>query len=110
VKLATPLTESKRRADRARRHDRPNTPSPTSAPRPRRRCRRCGGEVPNRDRTYCDNCLPHYQRERYDAFIAAGRAAYATKPTDGVDPSHGGSAARKRGATISRAKRELQEW
>jgi hypothetical protein len=71
---------------------------------------RCDGAVPNSDRTYCDDCLPHYQRERYDAFIAAGRAAYAKKRTDGVDPSHGGDAAKKRGATISRAKRELQGW
>jgi hypothetical protein len=109
LKLAPPLTESNRRADRARRHDRPNAPSPARAPRPQRRCRRRGGEVPNRDRTYCDDCLPHYQRQRHEAFIAAGRAAYVEKRTNGVDPSHGGDAAKRRGATISRGKRELQE-
>jgi hypothetical protein len=29
---------------------------------------------------------------------------------EGIDPSHGGEAAEKRGSTMSRRKRELQEW
>jgi hypothetical protein len=66
--------------------------------------------VPRRDRTYCDDCLPHYQRDRYDAFIAAGRETFARRRDAGVDPSHGGVAGERRGATMARRKREEREW
>jgi hypothetical protein len=79
-------------------------------PRPEPRCKRCGGRLPARDRTYCDDCLPHYQRDRYDAFIAAGRETFTRRRETGVDPSHGGVAAERRGATTARRKREEREW
>jgi hypothetical protein len=110
VKLATPLTEANRRADRARRHNHTNTPTQAKAPRPERRCKRCGGELPHRERVYCDDCLPHYQRDLYEAFAETSRAAVAQQRVNGIDPSHGGAAAKRRGATMSRRKRELQEW
>jgi hypothetical protein len=78
--------------------------------KPEPRCRRCGGELPNRDRTYCDDCLPHYQRERYDAFIEAGRANRERQQAAGVDPAHGGEASRRRGTTMARRQRERREW
>jgi hypothetical protein len=110
VKLATPLTEANRRADRARRDDRTNTPTQAKAPRPERRCKRCGGELPNRTRVYCDDCLPHHQRDMYDAFAATGRAGVARKRAEGIDPSHGGEAREKRGATMSRRRYEVRNW
>jgi hypothetical protein len=108
VKLPTPLTEANRRADRARCHNRTNTP--TQPKRPERRCKRCGGELPHRDRVYCDDCLPHYQRDLYQAFAETGRAAVTQKRTEASDPSHGGTAGENRGATMTRRKRELREW
>jgi CRISPR-associated endonuclease Cas1 len=110
-KLPTPLTQANRRADRARRHGHTaaSEQQPT-APRPEPRCKRCGGLLPARDRTYCDECLPHYQRDRYDAFIAAGRQSFDHRRKAGVDPSHGGVAAERRGATMARRKREQREW
>jgi hypothetical protein len=109
VKLATPLTEANRRADRARRRNQTNTPAQLKAPSPERRCKRCGGELLHWGRVYCNDCLPHYQRDLYQAFAETGRAAVAQRRAEGIDPSHGGVAAERRGATIARSKRELQE-
>jgi CRISPR-associated endonuclease Cas1 len=109
-KFPTPLSEANRRADRARRHDRAQPPVQTRAPRPERRCKRCGGELPHRDRVYCDECLPHYQRDRYDAFIAAGLSTRGRQRDKGLDPSHGGAAAARRGASRRRRIAEQAAW
>jgi CRISPR-associated endonuclease Cas1 len=114
-KMPTPLTESNRRADRARRHGRTASQeaAPAKLPRPERRCRRCGGELPRVGRgrrTYCDDCLPHYQRDRYEAFIAAGRSTVARQHEEGIDPSHGGEAGKRRGASVARRQHEVREW
>ena len=109
-RLPTPLTQANRRADRARRHGGGREPAAPRPLRPEPRCKRCGGELPHRDRIYCDDCLPRYQRDRYDAFVAAGRANRAELRAAEVDPSHGGEAAEKRAATMSRRKRELKKW
>jgi CRISPR-associated endonuclease Cas1 len=114
-RLPTPLTEANRRADRARRRGEMESAAPTrdTAPRAERRCKRCGGELPgaNRSRrTYCDTCLPHYQRDRYEAFVQAGRETFERQRERGIDPSHGGEAAARRGQTMARRRRELREW
>jgi hypothetical protein len=109
-RLPTLLTEANRRADRARRHRRPNARPIEPPAKAEPRCKRCGSELPNRGRTYCDECLPHYQRERYEAFIAAGRKTHEQQQASGVDPSHGGEAARRRGASRVRRQQEIREW
>jgi hypothetical protein len=114
-KLPTPLTESNRRADRARRHGHTATREalPAKLPRPERRCARCGGELPRVGRgrrAYCDGCLPYYQCDRYDAFIAAGRSTHGRQREKGIDPSHGGEAGKRRRASVARRKLEVREW
>jgi CRISPR-associated endonuclease Cas1 len=114
-RLPTPLTEANRRADRARRRGDQEAapPAPERALRPERRCKRCGGELPSSNRgrrTYCDACLPLYQRERYEAFVEAGRATSAARREAGVDPSHGGAAGERRGASRRRRVEEQRAW
>jgi CRISPR-associated endonuclease Cas1 len=106
----TPLTEANRKADRARRHQRAAAPVRTRMPKPERRCKRCGGPLPHRERVYCDDCLPHYQADRYQAFVAARQAKTRQLRNEGVDPSHGGDAATKRGATVRRHQHEVHRW
>jgi hypothetical protein len=110
AKVPTPLTEANRRADRARRHNHTNTPTRAKTPLPDRRCKRCGGEVPHLGRVYCDDCLPHYQRDLYQAFAQTGRVTVAQRRAQGIDPSHGGAAGEKRGSTMARRRREVQVW
>jgi CRISPR-associated protein Cas1 len=107
----TPLSQENRRADRDRRSGRPTHPPTAARPaRPERRCHRCGGPLPHRDRTYCDTCLPHYQHDRYQAFRAAGQAQKQAERAAGTDPSHGGDAAARRGATRRTRAAEQAAW
>jgi CRISPR-associated endonuclease Cas1 len=108
-RLPTPLTEANRRADRARRHGAGREAAPRLS-RSEPRCKRCGGQLPHRDRVYCDDCLPHYRREQYDAYAKAGVRGLAALRHAGADPSHGGDASKRRGATQSRQQRERREW
>jgi CRISPR-associated endonuclease Cas1 len=106
----TPLTQANRRADRAERHGSQREKPATRTPLPERRCKRCGGELPHRDRVFCDGCLPHYQRDQYTNYARAGVAQLTARRAAGADPSHGGEAGAKRGATQSRRRRELRAW
>jgi ribosomal protein L44E len=107
----TPLTQSNRRADRARRHNRPNkSGAVVRPPKPERRCKRCGGQLPHRDRTYCDNCLPHFQHDHYRALAATARAHSDEQRREGVDLSHGGTAAARRSVSQARRQAELRDW
>jgi hypothetical protein len=108
-RLPTPLTQANRRADRAQRHQRTPAEQQARTSRPERRCKRCGGRLPHRDRVYCDDCLPYYQRDRYEAFVAAGRENVRGREA-GCDPAHSGEAREKRAASNVRRKRELREW
>jgi hypothetical protein len=110
-RLSTPLTGSNRSARYAT--SRRRTPKSVSAskPQPMPACKRCGQPVPRQSRTYCDDCLPHYQREQYaQAFHGSGLAAIAQMKTTGPDPTHGAEAATARAATNIERKREVREW
>jgi ribosomal protein L37E len=106
----TPLTQTNRRPDRARRHQRP-TPSAATVrpPKPERRCKRCGGQLPHRDRKYCDDCVSLAERDRYQAFAAAGRARKDELAAAGRDPSPRGTAAARRSATQAQRHLELRD-
>jgi CRISPR-associated endonuclease Cas1 len=81
------------------------------SPRPTPTCKRCDGPLPRRDRTYCDDCLPHYQREQYErAFRGTGLAAIEDRKLTGIDPTHGQEAAAHRGETNIARKRQAREW
>ena len=103
--VSTPLTGRNRSARYRRQtpHGRGRARSPA--------CKRCDGPVPRRDRTYCDDCLPHYQREQYQqAFHGSGLTAIEEKKAVGADPTHGATAAVRRADTNVTRKREAREW
>lgn len=108
--VSTPLTGSNRSARHdGKRRTAATRPKPSARPAPT--CKRCNGPLPRRDRTYCDDCLPHYQREQYqDAFHGSGLAEIETKKTAGVDPTHGQEAAARRAEANIIRKREAREW
>lgn len=108
--LVAYLRDENRRADRARRRAAEPRSVKAKAPRPARRCKRCGGELPHRDRVYGDDCLPHYRRDQYASFAAAGITAMAKKRRNGSDPSHGREVGKRRGLTMARRRRDLSEW
>jgi hypothetical protein len=84
-------------------------PKPPTRPAPT--CKRCDGPLPRRERNYCDDCLPHYQREQYEkAFHGSGLAAIEKKRAFGEDPTHGAEAAVRRANTNIVRKRETREW
>jgi CRISPR-associated endonuclease Cas1 len=108
-RLPTPLTGANRSARQVRRSLSPD-PAPRP-PRPKRGCRRCGDPLPRTGRVYCDDCLPHYQREQYEkAFRGSGLAAIEGKKAAGVDPTHGKEAAVRRAETNIARKQQAREW
>ena len=109
-RLSTPLTGSNRSA-RYQRDRLRVASSATKAARPAPTCKRCGGPVPRRTRTYCDGCLPVYQREQYEqAFHGSGLTAIAWRRAAGGDPTHGNAAAARRAKTNVVRKRQAREW
>jgi CRISPR-associated endonuclease Cas1 len=106
----TPLT----RATRRRRLDAPKTrivrlPAAPAATQPA--CKRCGEPVPRRSRVYCDDCLPHYQREQYaEAFHGSGLQAIERRKQEGRDPTHGEVAGQRRATSNVQRKSEVREW
>jgi len=87
------------------------TSTKSGQPQPAPTCKRCGGPVPRRTRTYCDDCLPHYQGEQYEqAFHGSGLAAIEHRKTIGADPTHGTAAAARRAEANITRKRQAREW
>jgi CRISPR-associated endonuclease Cas1 len=99
-KVSTPLTGRKRRA---RGRNRSAVPAAPPSPKPWPTCRKCGGELPHRNRVYCDACLPTNSQN--------GAGLTATQwAARGGDPTHGSSAAATRAATNITRKTEAREW
>jgi len=108
--ISTPITRGRRQ-----RRPRPSKARvvrlPTSIGDEPPACKRCGAPVPRRSRVYCDDCLPHYQREQYEeAFHGSGLDAIEQKKQDGDDPTHGDAAGHRRAASNVERKREVREW
>jgi CRISPR-associated endonuclease Cas1 len=107
--VSTPLTGRNRSARYEGSRAVEARPKPAARPVPT--CKRCGGPLPRRDRVYCDDCLPHYQREQYErVFQGSGLTAIERQKKVGADPTHGAVAAVRRAETNVTRKREAREW
>jgi CRISPR/Cas system-associated endonuclease Cas1 len=83
-RLPTPLTHRNRSAAQAPKRRRPKRPKqpPSAKAMAKRRCKRCGGEVPDRERTYCDACYALPQSERYASTLGLHQGGGPSSATD----------------------------
>jgi hypothetical protein len=59
---------------------------------------------------YCETCLQILQTERHGIFQASRLAVLRHLKAEGLDPTHGGKAAERRGQAIVERKRQAAEW
>lgn len=105
-RLPTPLTQANRSAGREGIRKGP----PKSPPLPDLEytvCARCGVVLEGRGRKVCPACV---EQDRTERLVEAGLREFERRRRTGVDPSHGGQAARRRGETMRRRMAELQAW
>jgi CRISPR-associated endonuclease Cas1 len=105
----TPLTQARRSAGRDRQRRKPR-PQRAALPRLRATCQTCGEPLPGSHRLHCDDCFPDVRARQRIEFSSAGPNALARLRAEGVDPAHGGEAAKRRGETIRRRKNEATDW
>jgi hypothetical protein len=55
---------------------------------------------------YCESCHPILQAEQHGIFQANGLEVLQQLKAQGLDPTHGGKAAERRGATIAERRRQ----
>lgn len=108
--LPTRLTATNRHTANAQRHGHDTTATIPKPRPPEKRCKRCGGRLPRQTRTYCDTCIPHARRENTIAFITAGQTAFGQKANTTADTSHGGTAAKRRAASLNQNLQQAREW
>ncbi len=110
-RITTPLTQSNRSAGRDGFRHKAKSSETVRAALPPAACRICGVVLDAPNRSYCDDCLPERRREHVaESFQKAGPAMLRRLVAEGRDPSHGGKAGRKRGASIANRNRESAEW
>lgn len=104
--VPTLLTQARRTAARPVR----NAPPRERTRLMQRGCVGCGVGLKRRDRQHCDECIPELKDRQYQDYVGVGAMALAALRESGKDPAHGGSAAKKRGATAAAHLRENAEW
>jgi CRISPR-associated endonuclease Cas1 len=110
VRITTPLTESNRSAGRISFRRLSSSTKSASKPSVAGTCQMCGGDLPSQSRMYCDECVKKVRNEKLPRLLAAGASIIARLAAEGLDPAHGGEAARKRGKSNARRMREAAEW
>lgn len=110
-RITTPLTQRNRSAGRRGLRRKPRVVGAVRAALVPAACRICGVVLDTPNRLYCADCLPQRRREQaVGPFQQAGPATLRRLRADGRDPSHGGDATQKRGASIATRNREAAEW
>ena len=105
-RLPTPLTEANRSAGREGiRRSAPKVPR--LAGLGYRVCTRCGVVLEGSGRKVCPACAVPDRTER---IVQAGMRVFEARKETGVDPSHGGEAARRRGEKMRQRMNEIRAW
>jgi CRISPR-associated endonuclease Cas1 len=105
-RLPTPLTEANRSAGRE--GIRRGAPKLSKLPGLGYRvCARCGVVLEGSGRKVCPACAVPDRTER---IVQAGIRVFEARKETGVDPSHGGEAARRRGEKMRQRMNEIRAW
>ena len=110
INLPTPLTQKNRSAGRDAVRRKPKKSTGALRCKPAATCTTCGAPLPNRQRRFCDDCLPDEQRQLTMGFSAAGVAALAKMRAEGREPMDGHQARRKLSEANVQRHREAREW
>ncbi len=107
-KIATPLTQANRSAarDEIRRKVKRST---TKASLPAT-CAGCGMMLDDRQRHYCDACLPEHEAEKLAALMMSGPDALAQMRAEGRDPTKTAEALRRQSNKMIEQRRAAREW
>jgi hypothetical protein len=104
VTVRTRLTQADRKRARAgSKHRRRSTAIPSA-------CRSCGVVLENREREYCDECLPGFQQERAEKLVKAARTVLAEMRASPDDPAKSPEARAKKVAAAQRHERAKENW
>ncbi len=73
-------------------------------------CRMCGTSLVDRNRRYCDACLPEHEAEKLATLITSGPDALARKRAAGKDPTKTDEALQQQSERMSERRRAANEW
>ena len=73
-------------------------------------CRECGLILDNRDRQYCDECLPSFKADRTTKLVAAARDVLTQMRASGDDPARTPEAVAKRVAAHAEQRKKALAW
>ena len=73
-------------------------------------CRECGLVLDDRDRQYCDDCLPRFKDERTAKLVEAARAVLGEMRASPNDPAKSPEAVAKRVAAHAKHRTAALEW
>jgi hypothetical protein len=107
--VPTPLTEANRSAARESARKGSRRQRQTAARLPGA-CRSCGTTVDDRERRYCDACLPGALAEHTATFAQAGPAALADMRAAGTDPTQTPEARARLSESMSRRGLNVAAW
>ncbi len=100
--LTTPLTQANRR--QAKGSSLTGSPSTVELGKS---CQQCGTDLSHGGKL-CERCRRQFQDNA--EWVAVGRARLTQLRQEGVDPAHGGEAARKRGQSNREHQNAVAEW
>lgn len=109
AKLPTPLTERNRSRGRDGIRKKASIPARIRV-ETKPVCRKCGSEVPHKDRLFCDTCLPERRNDQLPLMLVSGVSALKEARANGKDPAHGGKAAAKRSSSQKRRSQARLDW